>query len=483
MRNTNVDHIWRTLGPLGKYQCKQMGSYLLSLIAWAFQGLNIVFIGHRPDFQCRPSNNDSMVNNITDIHKEYQQCMIVTYTNTSDGVFKSSSPCDNGWEYDAPVDQSFVTEWNFVCENAELGELTQVLYLVGMMIGTFIFPTLSDRFGRKPIMVMGHVTVFGVSLATAFSGNYVVFVILRFLAGFCQQGLLAGTTLSLETLPAEIRHYCEVLALLCWTSSICLMSPIAYALRNFPWKYLQITYAMCSAWSIFQWWFTDESLRWVIANGQIGRAKEIIKNACKWNGKDYTEVMEKIGWGGLLDADSKLVIMTDYNSEKEQTALGPLTADIDEHNIADNHQTALNQINSNAQAARGPLVRQNGFERSDSEPEVVDEVSQDNDLKVQKYTIFDIFRHKRILIVSMIMWYSWICDSFVYFGLYMTSSDLYGDRYLNFFLSAAVEYFSAFIEYLCLARIGRKWTAIIGHIIAAVGLAVATGLTYTAGNR
>jgi hypothetical protein len=117
--------------------------------------------------------------------------------------------------------------------------------------------------------------------------------------------------------------------------------------------------------------------------------------------------MEKIGWGGLLDANSKLVIMTDYNSEKEQTALVHLTADIDEHNIADNHQTALNQMNSSAQAARGPLVRQNGFERSDSEPEVVDEVSHDNDLKVQKYTIFDIFRHKRILIVSMIMWYSW----------------------------------------------------------------------------
>jgi hypothetical protein len=59
-----------------------------------------------------------MVNNITDIHKEYQQCMIVTYTNTSDGVFKSSSPCNNGWEYDAPVDQSFVTEVKTFCNIA-----------------------------------------------------------------------------------------------------------------------------------------------------------------------------------------------------------------------------------------------------------------------------------------------------------------------------------------------------------------------------
>jgi len=68
------------------------------------------------------------------------------------------------------------------------------------------------------------------------------------------QGALSGTTLALETFPKEVRHYTEVLALIFWTTAICIMSPIAYALRNVSWRYLQITYALMSAWSVFQWW-------------------------------------------------------------------------------------------------------------------------------------------------------------------------------------------------------------------------------------
>ena len=68
------------------------------------------------------------------------------------------------------------------------------------------------------------------------------------------QGALSGTTLALETFPKEVRHLTEVYALVMWTSAVCVMSPIAYALRNVSWRYLQITYALMSAWSVFQWW-------------------------------------------------------------------------------------------------------------------------------------------------------------------------------------------------------------------------------------
>ncbi|XP_053380295.1 solute carrier family 22 member 13-like [Mercenaria mercenaria] len=368
--------------------------------------------------------------------------------------------------------------WDFVCQNAELGELTQVLYTAGLMLGTFVFPTLSDRYGRKPVMVLSHVISFGISLGMAFSGSYVVFVVLKFLTGFFQQGLLAGTTLCLESVPTEIRHYCAVLGLLSWTSFCALMSPIAYAFRDYPWKYLQITYAMCSSWSILQWWMTDESLRWVIANNQIDRAKEIIKNACKWNKKDYGEVMETIGWGDLVDANSKALAMTNVPESK------------DVEDVLDAFFRQISGLDYPTRGQRDVIVGSNG---ADLDPLVqhISSISHanggqkteefdDDEIEVKKYTMFDIFKHKRILIVSMIMWYTWLCDSFVYFGLYLTSSHLYGDRYINFFLSALVEYPSCLLQYFILTRIGRKWTAVIGHFVAAVGLAVATALTYTA---
>ena len=39
----------------------------------------------------------------------------------------------------------------------------------------------------------------------------------------------------------------------------------------------------------------DESLRWLIANGKIDRAKAILKKACKTNKKDYNTIFVKSG--------------------------------------------------------------------------------------------------------------------------------------------------------------------------------------------
>ncbi|XP_053381642.1 solute carrier family 22 member 7-like [Mercenaria mercenaria] len=444
VEDIDVDDIWRALGPLGKYQCKYLLSFLFILVSWAIHQLTIVFIGYRPSFHCKASSNDTLVTNITNEEKVYKECEIITYENTSNGMVKSSASCINGWEYDISVDQSFVTEWDFVCENAELAELTQTLMFIGMMIGNFIFPTISDRVGRKPVLVLSHIAVFGTVLGTAFSANYVVFVVLRILTGFLTQGLLAGTSLSLENLPAEIRHYSEVFALFIWTSGIVLMAPIAYALRKVPWRYLQIAYALMSATSLFQWWITDESLRWVLANGKVEKAKELIKKACKLNNKSYEEVLSAVGLGHI-ESDSPEGDATEADQMITDTYYTTGSEDIDKNGAVENGNIDLK-------------------------------------IEAQSYNLLDIMKNISVLKISLIIWYIWVCDSLVYYGLFMISSDLYGDRYLNFFLSAVIEYPACLFEFICLARIGRKWTCLICHFVAAVALVVATALTYTAGN-
>ena len=43
----------------------------------------------------------------------------------------------------------------------------------------------------------------------------------------------------------------------------------------------------------------DESLRWLIANGKIDRAKAILKKACKANKKDYNTIVVESGFRDL----------------------------------------------------------------------------------------------------------------------------------------------------------------------------------------
>ena len=105
----------------------------------------------------------------------------------------------------------------------------------------------------------------------------------------------------------------------------------------------------------------DESLRWLIANAKIEKAKEIIKKACRWNRKDYNQVMHEIAMstGQLGDLDT------------------------------------LNNINN-----------QEGEEQ-------VTHKGNEEDLGVEQYTLIDIFRHKMIRNVSFIIWYTWLVSHYI----------------------------------------------------------------------
>lgn len=62
-------------------------------------------------------------------------------------------------------------------------------------------------------------------------------------------------------------------------------------------------------------------------------------------------------------------------------------------------------------------------------------------------TLFETFEKivERVLYVRM-------TDSLVYFGLTLAASTLAGNRFLNYFLSGAVEYVACFLEYHMMKR-------------------------------
>lgn len=80
----------------------------------------------------------------------------------------------------------FILQWNLVCDKAGLGELTQTIWTVGQAVGCMVFPSIADRYGRKrlTIICMALLTVFGIA---ASFGNYLMYIILRFITGAFQQ--------------------------------------------------------------------------------------------------------------------------------------------------------------------------------------------------------------------------------------------------------------------------------------------------------
>ncbi|HXQ15336.1 MAG TPA: MFS transporter [Caulobacteraceae bacterium] len=80
------------------------------------------------------------------------------------------------------------------------------LTLAARPIGAFVFGRLSDRYGRRP-MLMTVVALYSVlALASAFSPNVYVFLGLRSLFGIAMGGVWGiGASLALETIPAKSR--------------------------------------------------------------------------------------------------------------------------------------------------------------------------------------------------------------------------------------------------------------------------------------
>jgi len=78
---------------------------------------------------------------------------------------------------------SLLCQWDLVCDKNYLVETSQSVFSVGVMVGIFVFTTLADRIGRKPVLLCCEFTMIVLGVAIAFSRNYVTFVVLRFLQG------------------------------------------------------------------------------------------------------------------------------------------------------------------------------------------------------------------------------------------------------------------------------------------------------------
>lgn len=453
----DVDKIWKALGQLGRFQMKQLIITLVSIWSCGFHVLSIVFIGYRPDYTCNeePPSNESLYNESSLTWRTYESCKIKTHTNNSGVVTTTETSCIYGYNYSVAKDTSFVTEWDLVCDRSSYAELSQTLIMLGQAVGAFVFTSLSDRFGRKPVNIGCHVTLFVVALATAFMPNFIEFAAFRLITGTFQQGIgLTLAIINLELFPKEIRGYMEVMGLVFWTTGIALITPLGYIFKDVSWRYLQITLACLSAWSLTHWWLLDESLRWLIANGKVEKAKALIQKACHINKKNYNEVVTVSGF-----RDWEIAMK---HGKHEHMPL------------SESAQNGSYELQGSAKIYNSEGVVTNGTKIDDSLVPVKPK-------RVKKYTVIDLVKSRRLFLTSLIMWFAWITNSLTYYGIMLISSTLAGNRFLNFFLGSIVEYPAAFLEYVSINRFGRKPTMIYFHCICGVALITATIFTTASG--
>ncbi|XP_051008841.1 LOW QUALITY PROTEIN: solute carrier family 22 member 7 [Acomys russatus] len=198
-------------------------------------------------------------------------------------------PCSQGWEYDrSEFSSTIATEWDLVCQQRGLNKITSTCFFVGVLVGAVVYGYLSDRLGRRRLLLVAYVSSLVLGLASAASVNHNMFVITRTLTG----SALAGFTiivlpLELEWLDVEHRTVAGVISTIFWTGGVLLLALVGYLIRSWRWLLLAVTLP-CVPGIISIWW-VPESARWLLTQGRLEEAKMYLLRCAKLNGRPVGE--------------------------------------------------------------------------------------------------------------------------------------------------------------------------------------------------
>ncbi|KAJ8361532.1 hypothetical protein SKAU_G00180570 [Synaphobranchus kaupii] len=127
--------------------------------------------------------------------------------NFSNATEMPAVPCQYGWVYDTSIFSStLATEWDLVCDKRSLNKATATIFFVGVMTGAVVSGSLSDRYGRKSMLLVSYLSGMVFGLASAFSSSFLMFAIIRFFTGFGIAGInIISIVLCLEWVDIEHR--------------------------------------------------------------------------------------------------------------------------------------------------------------------------------------------------------------------------------------------------------------------------------------
>ncbi|KAK5858078.1 hypothetical protein PBY51_002249 [Eleginops maclovinus] len=193
--------------------------------------------------------------------------------------------CLDGWAFDrSEFLSTTVSEWDLVCGLRPLKQMIQTIYMGGVLSGAIVYGGLSDRFGRRSVLIWSYLQLGILGCSAALSPSYSVYCAFRFLSGMAVSGvILNGVSLKVEWIPTKQRTLVGTLTSFFFTFGQMILAGLAYWLRD--WRKLQLV--VCLPQFLFfsySWWYS-ESARWLVLNRRSEDALKSLHRVARVNGK------------------------------------------------------------------------------------------------------------------------------------------------------------------------------------------------------
>ncbi|KAK5650951.1 hypothetical protein RI129_001980 [Pyrocoelia pectoralis] len=260
----NVDIIEKSIGVLGRWHIAIYLAVILCKLPALWQQLSIVVLAPPTNFTC--------IDNVTD------KCS----PNCSSIVFDRSV-----------FTQTIQMEWNLICSRSQLPNLGQTIAMCGIIVGNFIFGTLSDKYGRRNPLICGVILQLISSTAAAFAPWFWLFVILRFIAAIATGGIMVTSfVLIMELVGAKWRTQLGIICNVPYDLGQPSLALIAYFFRD--WHHIQLAITLPGLVLLSYYWIVPESPRWLLTTKQPEKAIEIMKRAAHCNKLPSNSIEEDV---------------------------------------------------------------------------------------------------------------------------------------------------------------------------------------------
>ncbi|XP_078496728.1 solute carrier family 22 member 7-like [Lissotriton helveticus] len=208
--------------------------------------------------------------------------------------------CQHGWTYDhSQFTSTIATQWDLVCERKWLNQASATFFFIGVTVGSILIGYLSDRYGRRTMLLVTSVFALLSGMAAAASVNYLMFAVFRSLLGLWISGFpMITTALALEWMDVKHRTFAGSLMSMYPSIGLMLLAPVAYLIRDWRWLLFAITSPYIFA-IIIIWWL-PESPRWLLTKGKVKEAHALLVRCSSVNGRPHlssninTEVLSKV---------------------------------------------------------------------------------------------------------------------------------------------------------------------------------------------
>ncbi|ALC47004.1 Orct2 [Drosophila busckii] len=296
------DEVITKLGDFGPYQKIIYLLICLTSIPVAFHKLAGVFLLGKPDFRCElpfEARNSSSSHYELDpqllsaAFAAHEPCTYYNYDYSNETGFRraenATAQTCSSYVYDqSKILNSAVTEFDLVCGRQVLAATSDSMFMVGVLLGSFVFGQLSDKYGRKPIFFASLViqVIFGVVAGVA--PDYFSYTLARLIVGATTSGVfLVAYVIAMEMVGPAKRLYAGIFVMMFFSLGYMLTAAFAYFIHD--WRWLQIALTLPGLFFMCYYRIIPESVRWLLSKGRQERAIEIIQNAARFNRVEITD--------------------------------------------------------------------------------------------------------------------------------------------------------------------------------------------------